>query len=130
MFTIGQLARATGVNLETIRYYERISLMPEPVRTSGGHRAYDDGHRRRLSFIRRSRELGFTLEQIRELLRLSAEEDRPCCSVEQIASAHLQDVRGKIDDLRRLEALLAASVERCADTRGGASCAVLEMLSE
>lgn len=130
MFTIGQLAQATGVNLETIRYYERIALMPEPTRTSGGHRTYDDEHRRRLSFVRRSRELGFTLEQIRELLRLSVEEGQPCCSVERIASAHLEDVRGKIADLRRLETLLAASVERCAETREGPSCAVLEMLSE
>lgn len=130
MLTIGKLAQATGVNLETVRYYERIALMPAPVRTSGGHRVYDDSHRRRLSFIRRARELGFTLEQVRELLRLSVEEGQPCCAVVEIASAHLDDVRRKIADLTRLEAILAASVDRCAETMTGPSCAVLEMLSD
>lgn len=130
MLTIGQLARATGVNLETVRYYERIGMMPEPVRTSGGHRAYDEGHRQRLSFIRRARELGFGLEQIRELLRLSVDEGQPCDSVMKVASAHLEEVRRKIADLTRLETILAKSVAQCAHTRTGPSCAVLEMLSE
>lgn len=130
MLTIGALARASGVNLETIRYYERLGLMPEPPRTGGGHRLYDEPHRRRLSFIRRARELGFTLEQVRELLRLSDEEGQPCDAVVQIAGAHLEDVRRKIADLTRLEAILAKAVARCALTASGPDCAVLEMLSE
>lgn len=130
MLTIGRLARASGVNLETIRYYERLGLMPEPPRTEGGHRLYDEPHRRRLSFIRRARELGFTLEQIRELLRLSDEEGQPCGAVVRIAGAHLEDVRRKIADLTRLEAILAKAVARCAHTASGPDCAVLEMLSE
>lgn len=130
MLSIGQLAKATGVNLETVRYYERIGLMPEPIRTEGGHRVYEEPHRRRLSFIRRARELGFTLEQVRELLRLSEEEGQPCCAVVEIASGHLEDVRKRIADLRRLEAILAKSVDRCAETMNGPSCAVLEMLSD
>lgn len=130
MLTIGRLARASGVNLETIRYYERMGLMPEPPRTAGGHRLYEEAHRRRLSFVRRARELGFTLEQIRELLRLADEEGQPCSAVVQIAGGHLEDVRRKIADLTRLEGILAGAVDRCAHTAVGPSCAVLEMLSE
>ncbi len=130
MLTIGRLARASGVNLETIRYYERLGLMPEPPRTEGGHRLYAEPHRRRLTFIRRARELGFTLEQVRELLRLSDEAGQPCGQVVQIASAHLEDVRRKMADLARLEAILAGAVDRCAHTAAGPDCAVLEMLSD
>jgi MerR family mercuric resistance operon transcriptional regulator len=126
MLTIGRLARASGVNLETIRYYERIGLMPEPDRTSGGHRAYADDHRRRLSFIRRARELGFTLEQVRELLKLNAQEGGRCDTVAVLTEAHLADVRRKIADLGRLESILAESVARC--SREGPACAILEML--
>lgn len=118
------------MNLETIRYYERIGLMPEPPRTEGGHRLYGEAHRQRLSFVRRARELGFTLEQVRELLRLSDGEAQPCGEVVQIASAHLADVRRKMADLARLETVLAGAVDRCTETASGPSCAVLEMLSE
>jgi MerR family mercuric resistance operon transcriptional regulator len=129
MLTIGRLARASGVNLETIRYYQRIGLMSEPGRTPGGHRSYEEDHRRRLTFIRRARELGFSLEQVRELLRLAVENGAPCSSVVEIASGHLADVRRKIADLNRLEAILTASVARCATSRTEVTCPVLEMLS-
>ncbi|WP_309090057.1 helix-turn-helix domain-containing protein [Phenylobacterium sp.] len=130
MLSMGRLAQASGVNVETVRYYERIGLMPEPSRTAGGHRTYDEGHRRRLSFIRRARELGFTLEQVRELLRLADQEAQPCGAVVRIAGAHLDEVRRKIADLTRLEAILAGAVARCETTASGPDCAVLEMLSD
>ncbi|MCR5878575.1 helix-turn-helix domain-containing protein [Phenylobacterium sp. J367] len=127
--TIGGLARATGVNLETIRYYERIGLMPAPARSASGHRIYEPAHETRLTFIRRARELGFPIEDVRGLLALSAT-DQPCCEVRAIASQHLDAVRAKLADLQRLEAVLAATVERCAETLGTPHCAVLEMLEE
>jgi len=128
--TIGRLAARSGVNLETVRYYEKIGLMPEPGRTEGGHRVYDEQHRRRLAFIRRGRELGFSIEEIRALLDLAEPQRRSCDDVRTIASAHLQDVRAKIADLTRLEALLTATVDRCHAGRVGPSCAVLDLLED
>lgn len=130
MATIGELARASGVNLETIRYYERVGLMPEPPRTDGGHRSYDEDHRRRLTFIRRARELGFTLDRVKELLDLSQNEGQPCSAVVTIAGVHLKEVRRKLADLIRLERILAEAVARCATSPTGPECPVLQMLSE
>ena len=126
--TIGRLAQLSGVNLETVRYYERIGLMPEPGRSGGGHRLYDDMHRRRLAFIRRGRELGFSIEEIRTLLGLAEPQRRSCDEVRAIASAHLRDVRAKIGDLARLEAILAGTVERCDSREAAPSCPVLDLL--
>ena len=128
-YSIGRLAAAAGVHLETIRYYERIGMMPEPDRGEGGHRRYDDGHRARLSFIRRARELGFGLDDIRVLLELATPHRRSCEEVRVIAEQHLRDVRAKIDDLVRLEAILAETVVRCgAEALGDGACPVLEIL--
>lgn len=126
--TIGKLAAQSGVNLETVRYYERIGLMPEPDRTEGGHRLYAEPHRQRLAFIRRGRELGFSIEDIRALLELAEPGHRSCDDVQVIAAAHLADVRTKIADLARLEGILAATVSRCAADAATPSCPVLEML--
>jgi len=126
--TIGQLAALSRVNLETIRYYERIGLMPEPRRTEGGHRLYEEAHRRRLTFIRRARELGFGIEEIRALLDLAEPERRSCDDVREIAAAHLVDVRAKIADLQRLEAVLAETISRCAVHAAAPACPVLEIL--
>src|SRR5688572_16516316 len=116
--TIGQLAQRTGVNLETIRYYERISLMPRPARTSGGQRRYGPDEARRLAFVRRARELGFSLESIRALLAFAQPHRASCAEVNAIAGSHLEYVRGKIADLTRLEGILASTVKKC---RGNAS---------
>lgn len=124
--SIGTLARASGVNLETIRYYERIGLMPAPARTEGGHRLYEAQHQRRLAFIRRGRELGFGIEDIRALLDLS-ETSAPCSSVRAIAAEHLAKVRAKLADLTRLERILDQTVSQCG-TAADPACAVLEML--
>ena len=126
--TIGRLAAASGVNLETIRYYERIGLMSPPDRTEGGHRVYAAADRRRLAFVRRGRELGFSLDEVRALLALAAPGQRSCADVESIAAAHLKDVRAKIVDLARLEAILSETVSRCAGGVDAPSCPVLEML--
>src|SRR5215212_368181 len=91
--SIGRLAALTGVHLETVRYYERIGLMPEPARTDGGHRVYSDEHRQRLAFVQRARRLGFSIEDIRTLLALSEPTRRSCREVEVVAAAHLANIR-------------------------------------
>lgn len=111
---IGALSRRTGVNIETVRYYERIGLLPSPARSEGGHRTYGTGHLMRLGFIRKARDLGFTIEEIRTLLRLADERDQPCVEAREVASKHLADVRSKIAALQKMEAVLADVVERCA----------------
>jgi MerR family mercuric resistance operon transcriptional regulator len=126
--TIGRLADAAGVNLETIRYYERIKLMPRPGRTRGGHRVYEAEHIRRLVFIRRARELGFGIGDIRALLALAEPKRISCDKVRAIASAHLASVRIKLADLSRLEAILAVTVAQCTGD-SAPTCPVLEILS-
>jgi MerR family mercuric resistance operon transcriptional regulator len=126
--SIGRVARSSGVHLETIRYYERIGLIPAPGRTDGGHRAYEPLALRRLAFVRRARELGFSIEEIRALLGLAEPGHRACEDVRVVAEAHLKDVRAKIADLARLEAVLAETVGRCAIEGPAPSCPVLELL--
>jgi MerR family mercuric resistance operon transcriptional regulator len=109
-----ELARRTGCNLETVRYYEKAGVLPEPPRNESGYRSYDAGHERRLRFVLRARELGFSLEEIRELLRLVDERDRPCAEARTVAAAHLDDVRAKIADLRRMERVLRDVDAKCA----------------
>jgi len=110
-----ELAQRTGCNLETVRYYEKVGLLPEPPRTASGYRSYDTAHERRLRFVLRARELGFSLDEIRELLRLVGERDQPCGEARAVAAAHLDDVRGKIADLKRMERVLKDVVAQCAD---------------
>ncbi|MCJ2102313.1 MULTISPECIES: MerR family transcriptional regulator [unclassified Methylobacterium] len=125
--SIGQLAAAAGVNLETVRYYERIGLMPPPARTGGGHRSYDPVHVQRLAFIRHARALGFGIEDIRTLLALAAPGHRSCAEVRDIASAHLSEVRTKLAHLARLEHILSETIDQCSGAPTPA-CPVLDML--
>jgi MerR family mercuric resistance operon transcriptional regulator len=111
--TIGALSGRTGVNIETIRYYERIGLLPAPPRSAGRHRLYEDGHRRRLVFIRRARELGFSLEDVRALLGLGGAHDLTCRDVLALTRHHIGAIRAKIRDLRRLERTLTDLAARC-----------------
>src|SRR5262249_45342755 len=104
---IGKISRLSGVNIETIRYYERIKMLPMPQRTASGRRVYGATELRTLAFIRRSRELGFSLNEIRALLRLGAPGTASCSEVKVIATHHLEDIRAKLSDLRKLERLLA-----------------------
>ena len=114
--TRGGLAQATGCHAETIRYYEKIGLMPEPVRSACGYRLYDRAARRRLRFILRGRELGFGIRELRGLLELM-EGGGTCGEVYGMTVEHLGNVRARIADLRRLERTLAAMARRC---EGGA----------
>ena len=126
-FAIGELSRLTGVNIETIRYYERIKMLTAAPRTANGRRVYGAHDARMLGFIRRARELGFPLEDIRTLLRLGAPGNASCGEVRDIATRHLGDIRAKISDLRKLERLLASTVARCSGTKEP-ECPVLEIL--
>ncbi|MEQ8281693.1 MAG: helix-turn-helix domain-containing protein [Parvibaculum sp.] len=126
--SIGELAKATGTKVVTIRYYEKIGLLPEPPRTRGNYRAYDARHRARLHFIRRCRDLGFTLEQVRELLDLSKKTDRDCAAVDRLALDHLAEIGRKIADLKRLEKELRRLSECCQGGRIG-DCRIIEALS-
>lgn len=111
--TIGTLSQRTGCNIETIRYYERIGLMPHPARTDGGHRLYGEDLVRRMGFIRRSRELGFTLDQIRTLLGLVDGRRYTCAQVKHITVEHLDEVRRKVADLRKIERVLTDMAAQC-----------------
>jgi MerR family mercuric resistance operon transcriptional regulator len=127
-FPIGVLSRKTGVNIETIRYYERAGLLPKPVRTSGGYRAYRPRDAQRLSFIRRTRDLGFSLDEVRRLLGLADQKSRSCRSVHAVAVKHLADIREKIDDLRRMEKVLSELAAKCGQGSMPA-CPLLEALN-
>ena len=123
------LARLTGCNLETIRYYENIGIMPEPPRTAKNYRAYDDTHVARLRFVMRSRDLGFTLEEIRDLLGLVDRKAGSCADVQALASRHIASVRAKIADLRRIEKVLSETVSQCTGD-DVPECAVIDALTE
>ena len=125
---IGELGRLTGTKVETIRYYERIGLLAAPVRTAGNYRAYGPEHLNRLSFIRRSRDLGFSLGQVRALLTLSDDRHQPCEEIDAIARQHLAEVDRKIADLRALRRELGNMIDQC---RCGtvAECRIIEALS-
>jgi len=126
--TIGDLARATDTKVETVRYYERIGILPKPARTPGNYRSYSAGHLDRLSFIRRARDLGFSLPQVRALLGLSDQRGRSCAAVDAIAREHLADVERKIADLAALRRELDRIISQC---RHGtvAECRIIEALS-
>ncbi|MAM94422.1 helix-turn-helix domain-containing protein [Parvibaculum sp.] len=126
--SIGDLAKATGTKVVTIRYYEKIGLLPEPPRTRGNYRIYEALHRERLHFIRRCRDLGFTLEQVRELLDLSKRTDKDCAAVDRLALDHLAEIERKIADLKRLEKELRRLSECCQGGRIG-DCRIIETLS-
>lgn len=114
IFPIGVLSQRSGVNVETTRYYERVGLLQKPARSTGGYRLYQTADVDRLCFIRRARDLGFSLDEIRHLLGLVDQKSRSCRRVHGIGVVHLADVRAKIRDLRRMERVLATMVRACA----------------
>ena len=124
---IGELARRTNSRVETIRFYEREGLLPTAERTAGNYRSYGEVHLKRLSFIRRSRDLGFSLDQVNTLLSLADDRDRPCGEVDAIARHHLEAVDRKIADLTALRSELSSLIAQCG--RGTvADCRILEAL--
>lgn len=124
--TIGQLSQRSGVNIETIRYYERIGLLPMALR-QGRYRSYDGTDVARLGFVRRSRELGFSIKEVRALLELAAGGHESCVEARDLAAIHLHDVRSRIADLRRMERILATTVRAC-DLGDDAGCPLIEAL--
>jgi MerR family mercuric resistance operon transcriptional regulator len=124
---IGELSRLTGVNIETIRYYEKIKMLQAPPRTEGGRRVYGPTETRVLAFIRRARELGFSLDEIRALRDLGGPGIASCADVRKVATRHLDDIRAKIGDLKKLERLLAKTIARCSGNRVP-DCPVLDIL--
>jgi MerR family mercuric resistance operon transcriptional regulator len=124
---ISEAATASGCNLETIRYYERVGLLPEVGRKSNGYRDYGPNEVRQLRFIVRGRTLGFSLQEIRELLSLSARSDLPCDQVEQIARQQLTSIRKRIDELQRVASILEEVTQSCASS-SRRNCTILDAL--
>jgi Cu(I)-responsive transcriptional regulator len=124
---IGELASATATKVETVRYYEKIGLLPPPARTSANYRAYGSEHLARLSFIRRARDLGFTLEAVRELLTLSDDKSQSCEAVDSIARVHLTEINQKVRDLKSLRSELNRVVGSCSHGTV-ADCKIIETL--
>ena len=124
---IGALSKDTGTNVETIRYYERVGLLPATARSSGGYRLYATDHLKRLNFIRRARALGFSLAEVRKLLTLADQRRRPCAEVRVVAAEHLEDVKRKIADLRQMERVLKETVARC-EAGSGSHCPMIDAL--
>lgn len=116
-FPIGTLAQESGVNIETIRYYEKIGVMPKPARSAGGYRLYTGDHLKRLTFVRRGRELGFTLDELRDLLRLVDGHTYTCAEVRALTLDHVTGIRRKIADLKRLERVMTDISSRCSGRR-------------
>ncbi len=123
------LAKLTGCNLETIRYYENVGLMPDPPRTASGHRRYGQTHVERLNFVMRARDLGFTMEEIRGLLSLVDRGSHTCAEVERMGRHHLEVVRAKIRDLQAIETILARTIACCTGS-DAPDCPLLDVLNE
>ncbi len=126
-YSRGKIASLTGSNIETVRYYERIALMPDPPRSRNGHRVYGDEHFKRLTFILRSRNLGFTIEEIRSLLGLVDGGHYTCDEVRDLTLNHQKDVKKKISDLKKLEKVLRNMAAQC---EGGTvpECPIIDAL--
>lgn len=125
---IGRVARKTGCGIDTIRFYEKIGVLHRPRRTESGRRVYAPAEIARLTFVCRARELGFSLDEVRSLLDLAEEKERPCEDIKQAAIRHRQDVRRKIADLRAVEATLGGLIRQC-EAGGPAECPVIDTLS-
>jgi Cu(I)-responsive transcriptional regulator len=126
--TIGDLGKATNTKVETVRYYERIGLLPKPPRSTGNYRTYGAADLNRLSFIRRARDLGFSLDQVRALLSLSGDRTCDCAGIDHIANEHLREVDRKLADLTALRRELKAVIDSC-DGGTVAECRIIEALA-
>jgi DNA-binding transcriptional MerR regulator len=130
--TIGVLATHTSTTVPTIRYYEEIGLLPQAQRSANGRRYYRDVDLKRLGFIKRCRDFGFPIEQVRELVKLFEDGDRSCIEVRNLAQMHLDIVRAKLEEMRQLETSLVSFVESCDEMccQGTTKdCAIMEDLT-
>lgn len=126
--TIGALAKAAGVNVETIRFYQRKALLVEPEKRYGGIRHYGPSEVDRVKFIKSAQRLGFTLDEVAQLLRL--EDGTHCHEAAELATARLADVRTRLDDLQRMESALSQLVKACSTRRGKVSCPLIASLHQ
>lgn len=127
LITIGKLSAKTGVNIETVRYYEKIGLIPKPSRSEGGNRLYNMEQVKRLAFVKRCRELGFPLDTIREFLRLVVGQNFTCAEIADISQHHLKNIRTMIKDLKKIEAHLKDMLSQCNKDKTP-DCAFIEIL--
>jgi MerR family mercuric resistance operon transcriptional regulator len=125
---IGEVSKRSGVNIETIRYYERLGLLPKPRRSANGRRVFEGEHLKRLTFIRRARALGFSQDEVRALLVLADGGAESCGEVRDLANVHLHSIREKIADLKKMERVLSDTVSRCKGADAPA-CPVLDALA-
>ncbi|GJL67195.1 MAG: Hg(II)-responsive transcriptional regulator [Nitrospirales bacterium] len=126
-YAIGELSNRTGVNIETIRYYEREAILPKAVRTSNGRRVYDEEDVKRLHFIHKCRSLGFTLKEIISLMSLVDTGSYTCKQVHELTLVHAKEVREKIEDLRRMERVLVEMADQCSQGNV-AQCPIVDSL--
>ncbi|MFV7430149.1 MerR family transcriptional regulator [Pseudomonas shirazica] len=132
MWGIGALSKETACNIETIRYYEKIGLLPVASRSNGGHRVYNETHRDRLLFIRQGRGLGFSLEDVRELISLSGDHQRSCSEALALVRQHLQTVEAKLAKLQAIQGALVEMADSCQTCCPGAKapdCTIVEALA-
>lgn len=127
-YSIGDLSRRTQVKIDTIRYYERVGLLPNPPRTHGGQRVYGDVHCKLLEFVKRGRQLGFALSELRTLVEAGGPGVVTCADTQRVAAAHLSRVRAALETLMNLERVLAGTVEQCSGETIP-SCAVIDLLT-
>lgn len=128
LLKIGEVARRGGVRVDTLRYYERMGLLEEPTRRPSGYREYRPSVLPRLHFIRRSKELGFSLRETRELLGLRVSKDRSCADVRETAEAKLAAIEAKIRDLQRMRRALKKITESCSGEGPTSECPILDAL--
>lgn len=126
--SIGQLAKRAGVGVETVRFYEREGLLVEPQRRQSGYRQYQSDTVDRLLFIRRAKELGFTLKEIKELLSLRVDEDKTCADVRQQAEAKIADIEDRIRSLQRMKRALVKVTRQCSGSGPTSECPILESI--
>ncbi len=127
---IGEVARRAGVNIQTLRYYERRGLLRKPPRTSSGYRQYPSEVVRLIRFVKRAQELGFTLKEIKELLRLRSDQRASCSEVRAAAAVKLRDINNRIEALRRMRGALRILVVSCRNKTSIRECPILEALDD
>lgn len=129
-FKIGELAHRTGCLVETVRYYERIGLLPEPVRTENNHRAYNESHAERLLFIRHCRALDMSIDEIRELIEIRSQSETTCCGVDDLLDGHIRRVKERVAALQKLERQLLSLRSRCDNVQATQDCDIVQALSD
>ncbi len=128
---VGEIANIVGVNVETLRYYENIKLMPKPKRIESKYRIYNSFDVQRLLFIKRGKELGFTLKEIKELLELKIESSSTCGDVKQLSEKKLHDVESKIKDLKKIKVVLDKLINQCIHEEVSTDkCPILEVIND